>query len=69
MTIEQYRAEYYADASAPPLNTVRQWIRDGRLPAEKRGKRYYIDTDKLPPATGNALADRVLRRSSAPRKK
>lgn len=50
----------FTDDSRPKLDTVRRWIREGKLPAVKHGRKYYIDTDKLKPSTGNALADKVL---------
>ncbi len=61
--IDEYRDTYFSPRSRPPKNTVRLWIREGKLPAEKHGRKYYIDTDKIGPSTGNKLADRVLRKS------
>jgi hypothetical protein len=64
ISIPKYLERYDAD-SRPTIATVRRWIRDGKLKAERRGRSYYIDDSKLPPSTGNVLADRVLRKMEA----
>lgn len=38
MTIRQV-----ADALGLKVRTIREWIRTGRLPAEKKGKAWYIE--------------------------
>lgn len=62
LDIKTYIQKYYDPACAPSVRQVRYWINHGELPGEKRGRNYYIDTDRIKPATGNKTVDRVLRR-------
>lgn len=43
LTVEQWVEQRFEAGSRPSKRTVWRWIRDGRLPAERIGKRYYID--------------------------
>ena len=60
MKLDEYRLKFFSDESRPHLNTIRNWVRAGKLPVEKRGRTIYVDTDKLESVTGNKLVDRVL---------
>jgi len=65
ITIKEYIEKYFSEESRPNKNSVWRWVRDGILPAQKLGKRYYIDTDVLDKKrrTGNRLADKILNES------
>jgi excisionase family DNA binding protein len=43
MTIDEYMARTFSKASQPHINTVRRWIREGKLNAIKMGRSYYIE--------------------------
>tara|TARA_B110000090_G_C13360612_1_gene438269 strand:- start:655 stop:864 length:210 start_codon:yes stop_codon:yes gene_type:complete len=43
MTINEYMDRTFSKASQPHINTVRRWIREGRLDAIKMGRSYYIE--------------------------
>jgi len=60
MTVGDYLDRFYTASSRPNKYTVYRWIKNGILPAEKRGKQYYIDTDKIKQNTGNDIANRIL---------
>ena len=62
VTLQEYRERFFAPDSRPHMNTIRNWVRGGKLPTEKRGKRIYIQTDKLDQVTGNRLLDRIMGR-------
>jgi hypothetical protein len=65
--IKTYITRYYDPECAPSIRQVRYWIGLGKLPGEKRGRNYYIDTDRITPATGNKIVDTVLHHT--PRRK
>lgn len=50
--MEQYTVEQVADLLDLHVKTVRGYIRDGRLPAVRIGKRYRIAKDDLAAFTG-----------------
>lgn len=61
MSASEYRDAAYVGRK-PALNTVKKWVRDGKLPGEFVGNRCYVFIDsavKVSP-TGNALADAEL---------
>jgi len=60
ITIDEYREGYFSADARPVRQTVRAWMKAGKLHYEKRGRRYFIDTDRIPVATGNPLADKIL---------
>lgn len=60
VTVDQYIEKTFAEGSRPPKYTVWYWIRTGKLPAKRQGKRYYIDESLITDSTGNDLADRIL---------
>lgn len=64
VTVEQYIEKTFAPGSRPPKNTVWYWIRTGKLPARKHGRRYYIDEAQVKESTGNDIADRILNGSA-----
>jgi len=41
-TIEDYIKTNYTEKSRPSIQTVRRWIRKGKLYAIKQGRHYYI---------------------------
>jgi hypothetical protein len=43
LTIEQWIAREFEPDSRPPIATVRRWIREGKVPATKMGRRLYIN--------------------------
>jgi len=43
MTIDEYMDRTFSKASQPHINTVRRWIREGKLNAIKMGRSYYIE--------------------------
>jgi hypothetical protein len=43
LTVDEYIERKYAPKSRPPKTTVWRWIRLGKIPARKEGRRYYID--------------------------
>ena len=45
--LDEYLDTYFTARSRPSIYSVRRWIRQQKLPAEKHGRSYYIDTDKL----------------------
>ncbi|NVZ07958.1 hypothetical protein HW932_01625 [Allochromatium humboldtianum] len=48
LTIPEWINRTYAENSRPALRTVRQWIRNGLLAAERHGRTYYLKPDTLP---------------------
>lgn len=60
MHVDQWRAMRF-EGKAPSAGTVRRWCRNGELPAKKIGAHWFVDLDAEKLATGNALADDVLR--------
>ena len=60
VSLQEYRERYFSPESRPHMNTIRNWVRGGKLPIEKRGRRIYIQTDRLEKVTGNPLLDRIL---------
>ena len=48
VTVEQWIEQRFSEGSRPSKRTVWRWIRDGRLPAERMGKRYFIALDATP---------------------
>ena len=60
ITLKEYRQQFFSPASRPHLNTLRNWVRSGKLPTEKRGRIIYVDTGKLGTVTGNPMVDRIL---------
>jgi hypothetical protein len=59
LTVDEYIERKYAPKSRPPKTTVWRWIRLGKIPARKEGRRYYIDEQALK-LTGNKIVDNVL---------
>ena len=59
--IDEY-LDMYSKRSRPKKEWVWRWIREGKLSAVKHGRKYYIDSDKIEPRTGNALVDKVLKK-------
>jgi len=43
MTIDEYMDRTFSKQSQPHVNTVRRWIREGKLSAIKMGRSYYIE--------------------------
>jgi len=43
MTIDEYMDRTFSKKSQPHVNTVRRWIREGKLSAIKMGRSYYIE--------------------------
>lgn len=49
------------DGATPPTSqTIRNQCQAGELPAEKKGKLWYIDYDIYRSQTGDNLVDKVL---------
>ena len=49
------------DSTPPTSQTITRSCRRGELPAEQKGKLWYIDWDLYQKKTGNNLVDKVLR--------
>ncbi len=43
MTIDEYMTKTFTQDSRPHINSVRRWIREGKLEAKKMGRSYYIE--------------------------
>lgn len=65
MTLEKFKAEYFAEGCAPGLPTLRGLIDDGSLKGKRIGTRYYVDSSEFetpkPAASKNALVLKVLK--------
>lgn len=48
LTIPEWITHTYDENSRPALRTVRRWIRDGLLAAERHGRTYYLRPGTLP---------------------
>lgn len=48
LTIPEWINTTYAENSRPALRTVRRWIRDGLLAAERHGRTYYLRPGTTP---------------------
>ena len=61
LTVVEWMNREFTEGSRPRPNVVWRWIREGRMPATKLGKRYYIPSDyTLAGRTGDPLADKIL---------
>ena len=60
-TVDEWIETNFAEGSQPAKTTVWRWIREGKLPARRMGKRYYLTGDKTVPETD--LVDRVMKQS------
>lgn len=49
------------DATPPVPQTITRSCRRGELPAQQKGKLWYIDWDLYQKQTGDDLVDKVLR--------
>lgn len=49
------------DATPPTPQTITRYCRNGELPAEQKGKLWYIKWDVYQQQTGDNLVDSVLR--------
>jgi len=69
--LDEYLDRYFTKRSRPSIYSVRRWIRENKLPAEKRGRYYYIDTDKLDAMpsenqlSDNSLVNKILEKKTA----
>lgn len=63
ISLQEYRVKFFSDDSRPAYSTVRKWAATGKLPVERRGRAYYVQTDRLNQVTGNPLVDRIMRKS------
>lgn len=63
VTIKKWIEREFEPKSAPDERTVRRWCASGVLPAVQIGKTWYIYQDLADTATGNDLADQVLKAS------
>lgn len=43
MTIDEHMDQTFSKKSQPHINTVRRWIREGKISAIKMGRSYYIE--------------------------
>ncbi len=68
ITIDEYREREFSPEARPCRQTVRAWMKAGKLRYQKRGRRYFVDTDNPGAATGNVLADRILNSEHARRR-
>lgn len=63
-TVEEYIERNFTERSRPAKTVVWRWIREGKLAAEKKGRRYYIPVDEngrpVHETGANELVDRVL---------
>lgn len=44
ITLDEWLRRHFVPETAPPISTVRDWAKDGKLspPAVKHGRRYYV---------------------------
>lgn len=61
LTVQEWAKREFTTGSRPQPHAIWRWIREGRIPATKLGKRYFIPASfTLNGRTGNALADKIL---------
>lgn len=58
--IKRVYGEVDADATPPTPQTITRSCRRGELPAEQKGKLWYINWDLYQKQTGDDLIDRVI---------
>ena len=63
LTLDAWAAREFAPGSIPPKTTLWRWAREGKIPATKLGRRYYVDQG-FRVSTGNSRADNILDRYS-----
>lgn len=47
-TVDEWINQTFNPRSRPKRSTVWRWIREGRIPARKLGRRYYIEQGTEP---------------------
>jgi len=47
-TLDRWVERHFHEGSRPARSTVWRWIREGKLPATKIGRRYYINPETKP---------------------
>ena len=59
VTVEQFRLRHFEEKSRPAENTVRRWLKTGKVPGKRVGGTWFIDEAKWL-ADGNRLVEQVL---------
>jgi hypothetical protein len=65
ITLEEYRREYYSEGARPTLGTLYRWAKAQRIPAQRVGRKWLVDANRLTPVvpalkTHNPLVARIL---------
>lgn len=59
MTIDEYINKTFTRESQPHINSVRRWIREGKLEAKKIGRSYYIEEKGGDEYTNNVEQEKI----------
>ncbi len=62
-TVDEWIENNFSQGSRPAKTTVWRWIREGKIPGTRMGKRYYLRSDTSVPEA-NQLSARVTARSA-----
>jgi len=60
MTITNFRKKCFDEGSAPCVDTVMKWIKNGDIYSKKIGSTYYIDTTKEEFVPVNDLVTKII---------
>ena len=60
LKISDFIDREYGDGSRPARQTIINWCMSGQLPAEKKGKLWFIDWYAYQRQTGDDLVSKVL---------
>lgn len=73
LTLQAWLALTYAEGSAPHINTIRRWIKDGKIQPqpEKQGRDFYFTADARyndgsQPSLVKRMKERMSRGSPSP---
>ena len=60
MTIAEWSAGRFTEASRPTRQVVAKWCNEGSVPAKRIGKKWFIIAHQESQETGDSLVDGVL---------